>query len=106
MRTYTTPVLYITIKREDGTIVTDLEFEYLIFTIKEGKNRLDKRIEASEVVDGRFQVELTQEETGQFSSYGVAKAEINFFKGSFRIGTTIKSINIDDNLIEEVIIDG
>ena len=106
MRIYTTPVLNITIKRRDGTVVTDLDFEYLIFTIKEGKNRLDKRIESSAVVDGKFQVVLTQEETGQFSSYGAAKAEINFFKGSSRVGTIIKSINIDDNLIEEVITDG
>lgn len=42
MRIYTTPELNITIKRRDGTVVTDLDFEYLIFTIKEGKNRLDK----------------------------------------------------------------
>lgn len=102
MRIYTTPTLNITIKRRDGTVVTDLEFEYLIFTIKEGKNRLDKRVEASEVSEGTFQVNLTQEESGMFSSYGTAKAEINIFNGSSRVATLIKSLNIDDNLIEEV----
>lgn len=103
MRTYTTPLLNITLKRKDGTVVTDLMFDYLIFTVSSGKKRIDKRIEASEVEEGTFSVRFTQEETGSLGAYGTTKAEINFFSGNYRLATVIKNINMDANLIEEVI---
>lgn len=103
MRAYTTPTLNITIKRKDGTAATDLDFTYLIFTLKGGKVRIDKRIEVADVEDGVFTVTLTQEETGSLPSRGTVFAEINFFSGSTRTATLIKQLDIDDNLIDEVV---
>lgn len=102
MRTYTTPTLRITLKKRNGEIATDLIFTHLILTIKADKARVDKRVEASEVVEGVFTVRLTQEETGSLSSYGPARAEINLWNGATRLATLIKSLNIDGNLIDEV----
>lgn len=102
MRKFTTPTLNITIKRKSGEVASDLVFDYLIFTLKTGTHRLDKRIEYGETEEGTFKVRFTQEETGAFSGM-TARAEINFFTGSTRVGTLIKSINLDENLINEVI---
>lgn len=102
MRKFTTPTLNITIKRKSGEVASDLVFDYLIFTLKTGDKRLDKRIDFAEVEEGIFKVRFTQEETGAFTGMQ-ARAEINFFEGSTRVGTLIKSINLDENLIDEVI---
>ena len=102
MRKFTTPTLNITIKRKSGEVASDLVFDYLIFTLKVGSTRLDKQIEYGETEEGTFKVRFTQEETGQFSGM-TARAEINFFTGSTRVGTLIKSINLDENLINEVV---
>lgn len=102
MRIFTTPDLRIRILKKDGTVATDLEFEYLIFTLRSCCARLDKRVDASEVEEGVFTVTLTQEETGLFPGYDTVKAELNFFNGNKRLGTLIKTISTDDNLIDEV----
>lgn len=102
MRRFTTPTLNITIKKKSGEVASDLVFDYLIFTLKANGKRLDKRIEFADFDEGTFKVRFTQEETGGFSGM-TARAEINFFTGSTRLGTIIKSINLDENLIDEVI---
>lgn len=102
MRKFTTPTLNITIKKKSGEVAKDLVFDYLIFTLKANGKRLDKRIEAAEVEEGTFKVRFTQEETGAFSGISV-KAEINFFTGDTRLGTLIKTIDLEENLIDEVI---
>ena len=102
MRKFTTPTLNITIKKKTGEVATDLIFDYLIFTLKASGKRLDKRVEFAEVDEGTFKVRFTQEETGAFSGMSV-KAEINFFSGTTRLGTLIKSIVLDENLIDEVV---
>lgn len=102
MRKFTTPTLNITIKNKQGEVVTDLVFDYLIFTLKTSNKRLDKRIEFPEYQEGMFKVRFTQEETGDFKGMS-ARAEINFFNGSTRLGTIIKSLNLEENLIDEVI---
>lgn len=102
MRKFTTPTLNITIKKKSGEVATDLVFDYLIFTLKTGQKRLDKRVEYSEYEEGQFKVRFTQEETGDFSGM-TARAEINFFTGSTRVATLIKSVNLDENLINEVV---
>ena len=102
MRKFTTPTLNITIKKKSGEVATDLVFDYLIFTLKASSKRLDKTIEYAEVEEGTFKVRFTQEETGAFSGMSV-KAEINFFAGSTRLGTLIRTIDLEENLIDEVI---
>ena len=102
MRKFTTPTLNITIKRKSGEVATDLVFDYLIFTLKTGQKRLDNRVDYSDFAEGQFKVRFTQEETGDFSGM-TARAEINFFTGSTRVATLIKSVNLDENLINEVV---
>lgn len=102
MRKFTTPTLNITIKKQSGEVASDLLFEHLIFTIKEGNRRLDKRVEYAEFEEGEFKVRYTQEETGSFGGQMV-RAEINFFNGETRLGTLIKTINLAENLINEVV---
>ena len=96
MRKFTTPTLNITIKKKDGSVASDLTFDYLLFTIKTSGKRVDKRVEYSEVTDGRFSVRFTQEETGAFGNVQ-AQAEINFFSGSTRVATIIKTMRLDEN---------
>lgn len=102
MRKFTTPTLNITLKKRTGEVATDLLFDYLLFTLKDGKNRLDKRIEYADVTDGNFKIRFTQAETGSFASQSV-RAEINFFNGDVRLGTIIKTINLEENLVNEVV---
>lgn len=102
MRKFTTPTLNITIKNKQGEVVTDLVFDYLIFTLKTPGKRLDKRVEFSDYQEGKFKVRFTQEETGAFSGMS-AKAEINFFSGDTRLGTIIKRLDLEENLIDEVV---
>lgn len=103
MRQYTTPTITIRILKSDETVATDLFFDYLIFTLKHQGKRIDRRVEASEVVEGVFTIEYTQEETGQLPASGNVFAEINFFAGSKRLATKIKTLSIDGNLIDEVV---
>ena len=105
MRQYTTPTLNITIKKKSGEVATDLVFDYLIFTIKGNRIRLDKEIQFSEVTEGKFKVRFTQEETGSLKGTK-ARAEINFFAGEKRLATLIKTIDLDENLIDEVVENG
>lgn len=103
MRTFTTPTLNITIKKKStGDIATDLVFDYLIFTIKSNKKTIEKRVEFSQFVEGIFQIDFTQEETGSLPANGTVQAEINFWLGDKRSASMIKTLKIDDNLIEEV----
>lgn len=103
MRTFTTPDLRIRLIRKDGSVATDLEFEYLIFTLRGCNTRLDKRVDASEVEEGVFSLTLTQEETGAFPEGATVRAEINFFNGNKRLGTLIKALSLEENLIDEVV---
>lgn len=102
MRKFTTPTLNITIKRKSGEVATDLVFDYLIFTLKNTDKRLDKRVEFADFTEGTFKVRFTQEETGAFTG-AMVRAEINFFIGETRLGTLIKNVDLDENLIDEVV---
>ena len=102
MRTYTTPTCTITIKRKDGTVASDLQFDYLIFTVKHSGKRVDKQIDYSAFHEGQFTVTYTQEETGSLPAFGNVQAEINFWRGEKRLATIIKTLSIDGNLIDEV----
>lgn len=102
MRKYTTPTLNITIKNKSGEVANDLVFDYLIFSLKTGSKRIDKRVEFADVTDGAFQVSYTQEETGSLPSMQV-RAEINLFIGDVRVASTIKEISLNENLLNEVV---
>lgn len=111
MRRYTTPTLQITITKQVGTDecgrpiyedATDLVFDYLLFAIKDDAHKVVKRVEFSQVEAAKFNVHFTQEETGWFDGV-VAEAQINFFTGETRVATIIRTINLTENLIDEVV---
>ena len=103
MRQYTTPTLNITLKHKDGTVASDVEFNYLIFSLRSACYKIDRKIESSEVVDGAFSVTFTQEETSKMKLGDTVEMELNFFLGDTRFATNIKRIDIDRNLLQKVI---
>lgn len=106
MRQFTTPSLKITLKRKDGTIATDLEFDYLIFSIRSECFKIDKQIPFSEVQEGIFYVLLSQEETARLKIDSNVEVEVNFFAGQGRFATSIKRVKVDRNLLNRVITNG
>lgn len=103
MREYTTPTLKITIKYRDGRIADDLVFTKLIFSLKGECLRIDKEIPSEDVIEGKFNVNLTQDETAQLRYGKKVRAEINFLYGEKRFATNILPLRIDENILNEVI---
>lgn len=104
MRRYTTPNLKITLKNKDGTIMTDVPFLYVIFTIKGQNGIIEKEIKYEDVVDGVFEVKLTQEETAQFNVNEQLEAECNIIFVDGRSASSIKNIQVKKNLHNEVVL--
>lgn len=86
------------------TIPPNIDFEYIILTLKQNEIVLNKRIEKEQVNLGRFDVSFTQEETGQFDKLFNIEAQLNIINGDVRLGTNIETIMITKNLYDEVII--
>lgn len=103
MRQYTTPTLNITLKHPDGTIASDIEFDYLIFSLRSACYSIDRRVETSDVIDGMFSVTFTQEETSKMKVGDNVDMEINFISGDTRFATNIKNTRLDKNLLQEII---
>ena len=95
---WTTPNLKI-------TIPSDIEFDYLLLTLKQGNNLIEKRVESNEIEDGTFLVNYTQEETGSLIRNSKIQAQINFMAGDTRMATNIVELMITENLHDEVIED-
>lgn len=103
MRQYTTPILNITLKYKDGTTATNLEFDYLIFSLRSKCYKIDKTIQKEMVEEGVFSVSFTQEETSQMKLGETVEMELNFFYQDIRFATNIKQMKIDRNLLQEII---
>ena len=104
MYQYTTPTLKFELKdKETKELLKDLEFDYLIITLKSGNNIIEKPITYSQYNEGTFEIKLTQEETAQLQ--GVISAQANIIVGGNRFATTKATKNIDCNLHAEVISD-
>ena len=66
MRRYTTPTLHITLRYEKTKeLATDLDFDYILVTIENEGNKIEKTVPKSEVVEAQFDLHFTQEETGR-----------------------------------------
>lgn len=102
MRQYTTPTLNITIKYRDGEIASDLEFDYLIFSLRSECFGLDRKIEKNQVIDGMFSVTFTQEETAMLTKGQTIEMELNFMNNDNRFATNIQKMRVDKNLLNEV----
>lgn len=103
MREFTTPTLNITIRYRDGTVASDLEFDFVLFTLVSGKTIVEKKVPYEDVIEGVFSIEFTQEETGSLTPGSTAECELNIMAGSNRIGSAIKRIAISKNLHQGVI---
>ena len=104
MYQFTTPTLKFELKdKETKELLSDLEFDKLILTLKSGNNKVEKLIPFSAYNEGSFQIKLTQEETALLQ--GVISAQANIMIGDNRFATSKASKNIDCNLHAEVISD-
>ena len=103
MRQYTTPTLNITLKNNDGSVASDLVFDYLIFSLRSACYRIDKQINSSQVVEGVFSVDFTQEEKSKMKLNDDIEMEINIFQNDKRYATNIKRMKVDRNLLQEII---
>lgn len=105
MREFTTPTFNITIKYRDGTIASDLEFDFVLFTLVNECATIEKKVMYEETTEGRFAIDFTQEETGRLKPGSNAECELNVMAGGKRIGSAIKRISISKNLHQGVISD-
>ena len=107
MRTYTTPTINITLRKKDGTLLNDFAFDYIIATMKNKNVIINRRIEKEDVIESQFDIDLTQEETSQLTVDSFLEIELNiFFEGDKRIATDIKTLKIQRNLLNKIIIAG
>ena len=104
MRRFETPTLPITLRYKDGTVASDLEFDFLLLTIKNDSYKLEKRVEYADVSEGKFNIEFTQEETGALIDGTIYEMQLNIMVNEDRIVTDIKSGKVERNLHNEVII--
>lgn len=103
MRQYTTPTLNITLKHKDGSVASDVDFTYLIFSLRSACYQIDREIPKADVTDGVFSVTFTQEETGKMKLGDDIEMELNFFHNDKRFATEIKRMKVNRNLLNEVI---
>ena len=102
MYQYTTPTLKVTLRdRATKEVLTDLDFDYLLLTIKGGDSVIERRVTKEEYTEGTFTVELTQEETATLGN--VITMQANIIKNNSRFATTKASKNLECNLKNEVI---
>lgn len=93
---WTTPTL-------ECSIPEGLEFDYVLLTLVQGAFKIEKRVSAIEVIDNKFSVFYTQEETSSFELYSPIEAQINIMRGAVRVATNIVKMTIDRNLHKEFI---
>lgn len=93
---WTTPTLKCNIP--DG-----LEFDYILLTLKQFDNVLEKTIQSNEVIDNSFSITFTQEETAMFVLKKEIDCQLNIIDGNSRKATNITTLMITRNLHDEVI---
>lgn len=96
---WTTPTL--TCKLPD-----DVDYDYVILTLKQGNVVIEKTIQAENIQNRQFSVLFTQAETGQLvadNMFIFAEVQLNIIKGTTRVATNIIELQIDKNLHDEAI---
>ena len=105
MRRFTTPTLHITLRyKKTKEPASDLDFDYILLTIENDGNLIERIIPYDEVEDAQFDVFFTQEETGSLKENTDYEAELNIMIGTRRIATAIKRFKVSRNLHNEVIL--
>lgn len=89
---WTTPTLEMTIP--DG-----LDFDWLLLTFKQQNSPVvEKIVDGSAIVDNKFYVTFTQEETSEFKTSGKVEVQINMMNGTERIATLVDELIVTKNL--------
>ena len=96
--------MHITLKYKDGTLATDLDYDYILVTIANEGTVIEKTIPKSEVEEAQFDILFTQEETGSLVVGSHYEVELNIMWGEIRIGTSIQRFKVERNLHNEVIL--
>lgn len=104
MRQYTTPTLNIKITYRNGIVAEDLDFDYVLLTIRCGDYKIEREVPKSQTDHGTFSVKLTQEETGGLKVGELCEIELNVMAGTTRIGTQIHRVTVCRNLHDEVVL--
>ena len=105
MRRFTTPTLEITLRWESTKeLATDLEFDYVLMTIDNEGQLIEREIPKSQFENATTQVRFTQEETGSLKVGTSYEVELNIMIGEDRIGTAIQRFEVKKNLHNEVIL--
>lgn len=95
MRKWTTPSF-------KCTIPSDVQFDYIIVTFQQNCHKLEKTILPSEVEEGIFYLNFTQEESAMFET-GNVEVECNFMLGDVRMASGLETIYVKKNLHDELI---
>lgn len=85
------------------TIPNDLNFDYIILTLKQSDKKVEKKVIYDDVKDGVFYTTFTQEETSKFDKNVRLLAQLNIMSGDTRLATNIVELSIGDNLHNEML---
>lgn len=94
---WTTPTL-------NCTIPSDVTGDYILLTLStECGKKVERKIDFADIVDGKFTVVLTQEETAFFKEGSTVSAQINLIEDNLRLASNILQLRVTRNLHDEVI---
>lgn len=93
---WTTPTL-------QCSIPSDIVFDTILITLKQGSVAIEKTISAEEVDEGKFNVFFTQKETGKFVKDCDIEVQCNIMNGGTRLATNIVRLQICKNLHDGII---
>lgn len=93
---WTTPTL-------EMTIPEGLDFDWLLLTFEQPNYTVEKIVDGSAVVDNKFYVTFTQEETSKFKVNSKVEVQINMMNGTERIATFIDEMKVLKNLHDSYI---
>lgn len=93
---WTTPTL-------EMTIPEGLDFDWLLLTFEQPNYKVEKIVDGSAVVDNKFYVTFTQEETGELKPFSKVEVQINLMNGTERQATLIDTLTVTKNLHDSYI---
>lgn len=93
---WTTPTL-------EMTIPEGLDFDWLLLTFEQQNYKVEKIVDGSAIVDNKFYVTFSQEETSEFKVNSKVEVQINMMNGTERIATLIDELSVSKNLHDSYI---
>lgn len=93
---WTTPTL-------EMTVPEGLDFDWLLLTFEQQNYKVEKIVDGSAIVDNKFYVTFSQEETSEFKVNSKVEVQINMMNGTERIATLIDELSVSKNLHDSYI---